>query len=109
VPLNATVRNVLKEYMKGIKGDWLFSGSGRDGTMTSRSSQRMFNKYKRLSGVDATPHMLRHTFGKMLIDAGESHDKVAALLGHASMNTTARYTIPSAHDLECSVEKLSWE
>lgn len=109
VPLNCTVRKVLKEYINGISGDWLFSGSGRVGPMTSRSAQWIFKKYKRLSGVDATPHMFRHTFGKMLIDAGESHDKVAALLGHASLNTTARYTIPSANDLERSVEKLSWE
>ncbi len=59
--------------------------------------------------MDVTPHMLRHTFGKMLVDTGESLDRVAALMGHANLNTKARYTIPSVQDLEHAVEKLAWE
>lgn len=56
-----------------------------------------------------TPHMLRHTFCKMLLDAGESLDRVAVLAGHANLNTTARYIRPSVQDLERAVEKLAWE
>jgi integrase len=34
------------------------------------------------------PHTLRHTFGKNLVDAGVSLDRVASLLGHESVDTT---------------------
>ncbi|MGB9792135.1 MAG: tyrosine-type recombinase/integrase [Thermacetogeniaceae bacterium] len=59
--------------------------------------------------MDATPHSFRHTFCKMLLDAGESLDKVAVLAGHGNLNTTARYTRPGRRGLEKAVEKLAWE
>ena len=33
-----------------------------------------------------TPHILRHTFAKNLVDAEVSLDRVAALLGHENLN-----------------------
>jgi integrase/recombinase XerC len=52
---------------------------------------------------DVSPHTLRHTFGKNLVDAGVSLDRVATLLGHSSLNTTRIYTVPSRADLQDSV------
>lgn len=53
-----------------------------------------------------TPHTLRHTFAKNLIDAGSSLQEVATLLGHNNLNTTRRYTTPGQRDLEKAVEAL---
>jgi len=58
----------------------------------------------RLEGV--TPNTTRHTFCEQLVDAGESLDRVAILAGHVSLNTTARYTRPTAKDLEVAVGRL---
>ncbi|RPF49622.1 integrase/recombinase XerC [Thermodesulfitimonas autotrophica] len=108
VPLNATARKILSEYMKDVSGGWLFPG--RNGSsMTPRAAQKRLKELGRLAGVDVTPHKLRHTFCKMLVDAGESLDRVALLAGHASLDTTAVYTKPGRTDLEKAVEKLSWE
>ncbi len=107
VPLNATVRRVLGEYLSGLDGEWLFPG--KNGPMTRRAAEKAVAKYARIAGVDATPHSFRHTFCKMLVDAGESLDRVAALAGHENLNTTARYTRPGKTDLEAAVEKLAWE
>ncbi len=38
---------------------------------------------------DVTPHTLRHSFAKHLLDAGEALPTVAAALGHENLNTTA--------------------
>lgn len=108
VPLNATARKLLAEYLNSVSGDWLFSNKN-GGHMTSRAAQKRLKELGRLAGVDVTPHRLRHTFCKMLVDAGESLDKVALLAGHASLDTTAVYTKPGRADLEKAVEKLSWE
>ncbi len=108
VPLNITVRRVLEGYMNGAGEGWLFPGR-RDGHITSRAAENVLSRYGRLAGINITPHMLRHTFGKMLVDAGESLDRVAALMGHANLNTTARYTRPSVQDLEQAVAKLAWD
>jgi len=68
------------------------------------------HRYASLAGLHGvTVHTLRHTFCKMLIDAGESLDRVAALAGRANLNTAARYTRPSFTDLERAVGKLAWD
>ena len=71
---------------------------------------RPCSKNRKVHGLDVsiTPHMFRHTFGKNLVDAGESLDRVAALAGHSSLNTTARYTKPTQADLEQAVSRLEW-
>jgi len=107
VPLNVTVRRVLAEYLSGLSREWLFPGKG--GPMTRRAAEKVLTKFSRLSGVEATPHRLRHTFCKMLADAGEGLDRIALLAGHESLNTTARYTRPGRTDLEAAVEKIAWE
>lgn len=55
---------------------------------------------------DVTPHTLRHTFAKNLVDSGVSLEKVATLLGHADLNTTRVYTTPGQHDLQKAVDTL---
>jgi len=107
VPLNATARRILGDYLAGLSGDWLFPG--RVGPTTRRAAEKVLAKFSRLSGVEATPHRLRHTFCKMLADAGEGLDRIALLAGHESLNTTARYTRPGRADLEAAVEKIAWE
>lgn len=108
VPLNVTVRRVLSEYLASLTGEWLFP-SRRGGHITTRAVEKVLARFGRLAGVEVTPHRLRHTFGKLLVDAGESLDRVATLMGHSNLNTTARYTKPSVQDLERAVEKLAWE
>jgi site-specific recombinase XerD len=49
--------------------------------------------------------VLRHCFGKNLIDAEVSLEKVAALLGHLNLNTTRIYITPNEQDLAQAVEK----
>ena len=56
---------------------------------------------------EVTPHTLRHTFGKNLVDAGVPLDRVAQLLGHESVDTTRIYTTPSEQDLQREVEKVA--
>lgn len=108
VPLNATARRMLGEWLDVHPGgDCLFPG--RSGPVTARAVQARLAELGRLAGVEITPHRLRHTFCKMLVDAGESLDRVAALAGHSNLNTTARYTRPSLDDLERAVERLAWE
>ncbi len=73
-------------------------------------SDRLFEASNHLSenavSLNTSPHKLRHTFCKNLIEAGVSLEKVAMLAGHENLETTRRYCSPSDHDLEAAVELI---
>lgn len=111
VPLNSTVRNALNEWLDTRENNSkaLFNGKGSN-SLSTRAIGYLLEKYSYRAGLEkVTPHVLRHTFCKSLIDAGESLDRVATLAGHENLNTTARYTRATGKDLQRAVERLAWE
>lgn len=83
---------------------------GQRGPLNVPGVQYLVAKYAYQARLpEITPHQLRHTFGKNLVDAGVSLEQVAALLGHESLNTVMIYTRPSPGDLEKAVRKAAGE
>lgn len=109
IPLNSRVRKVLDEYVaerEQTKSKFIFQG--QRGPLTGRGIYKVVQKYAYLARLDGcTPHSLRHTFGKNLVDAGVSLDRVGHLMGHKSLDTTRIYTLPGKADLEVDVERLA--
>ncbi|PSB00826.1 tyrosine-type recombinase/integrase [Merismopedia glauca] len=105
IPLNQDARQVLQElgyHQNQGKKDAIFWG--QRGPMTPRGVESMLHKYVVHAELnEVTPHKLRHTFCKNLIDAGVTLEKVAMLAGHENLETTRRYCSPSSHDLEAAV------
>jgi integrase/recombinase XerC len=59
--------------------------------------------------ANISPHDLRHSFCKNLVNSGVSLEKVALLAGHESLDTTKIYCHPSNADLSEAVAKISEE
>jgi integrase/recombinase XerC len=74
--------------------------------MVKSGIQKLIDRYGRKIGLEVSPHVLRHTFAKRLVDAGVPLPIVARLLGHNSIKTTAIYVEPGQEDLAKAVELL---
>ena len=107
IPLNATAREALKAWIKvRAGGDALFEGKRGNRLSPSGAYRRLTELARRANVKELSPHTLRHSFAKNLVDAGVGLERVATLLGHSNLNTTRIYTTPDARDLENAVAKL---
>jgi len=114
VPLNRTVREALAPWLH-TREAWLAARqketaalfiSQRGTALRPRTVQKIMETLSATVGFTVTPHILRHTFAKNLVDHGVTLEKVAALLGHSSLNTTRLYVTPGVQDLVKAVEAL---
>ncbi|HRJ59041.1 MAG TPA: tyrosine-type recombinase/integrase [Anaerolineales bacterium] len=111
VPLNAEARKALSAWFAVRPGNgfvWTAVEGDPELGLSGRAVQRVLNRYAQEANLEAlSPHVLRHTFGKNLVNAGVGLEKVASLLGHENLNTTRIYITPSKQDLEQAVELVS--
>jgi site-specific recombinase XerD len=112
IPLNHDVREAVDAYLAvrpAAADDHLFLGQ-RGEPLQTDGVQLIVRKLARRAGLEkVTPHVLRHSFAKHVLDAGEDLATVSRLLGHERLETTAIYTEPTAADLEEAVARLERE
>jgi site-specific recombinase XerD len=112
VPLTGPVRQALKAYLEtqpDLKSDDLL-WVGERGPLRDRTGVfNLLKKYARQAGLDPdliSPHVLRHTFATRYLAANlDDLRGLAAILGHANLNTVMIYTEPTIADLAARMEK----
>ena len=97
VPFGEPARRALEAYLgarPGLRPGTPVFANLRGKRLTSRSLQRIVEKYVRAlpADADASPHTLRHSFATHLLARGADLRAIQELLGHASLSTTQRYT-----------------
>ena len=99
VPLDADLASVIQVYLLAERPDSTSSrlflvakGPSRGQPLTVAGLRTIFRYHRGLTGiVGGHPHALRHSFGTALAEAGVDLAVMQALLGHAHIDTTARY------------------
>ena len=114
VPLAAPVRKALLAYRESQLGlsrdDYLWVGER--GHLQDRGGVLyLLKKYAFQAGLDESlisPHVLRHSFATRYLAANPGDLRgLAAILGHANLNTVMVYTEPSIAELTARMEKVA--
>ncbi len=110
VPLPLQARRALQAYLDTrppIQASRVFVGER--GALTDRGIRALCDKYSALTGIKLHPHLLKHTMAhEFLASNGNDLVSLSQLLGHESLNTTARYTKRSQDQLAEATERLNY-
>jgi integrase/recombinase XerC len=108
IPLSAEARGFIEPWAHRSPAPAtgpLFTGPS--GRLSSKAVDRLTRKVGQRAGIALSPHVLRHTFVTRLVRSGADLVIVAELAGHRSLETTRRYSLPTAEDREAAVEAVS--
>jgi integrase/recombinase XerD len=108
--LSTRLLAMLREYFRRLRpqGPWLFPGHKPHRHITPSTVQEICRQAAQLSGIDkkVTAHTLRHSFATHLLENGEDIRVIQVLLGHARIDTTARYTRVTTHKISATTSPL---
>ncbi|MXQ52517.1 tyrosine-type recombinase/integrase [Shimazuella alba] len=111
VPLNATIRTALEEYLPTLKEEnmYLFPSEKTGQRLGERALRYLVQKYMRLAKLEGfSAHDLRHRFGYVMAERTPLH-RLAQIMGHDSLDTTMIYVQATRSDLQAEVEKIAWQ
>ena len=93
--LSQTLYVWLRQYWRATQPPHPYLFADHRGKLPQTSSvRRAIEQAAKSAGIRSTitPHVLRHSFATHLLEEGTDIRVVAALMGHASIKTTMRYT-----------------
>ena len=94
VMLSPKLLEVLRSYWRVMRPKgWLFEGETPGHPITTNAVQQACQKTQQIAGIrkPITPHSFRHAFAVHLLESGTDVRTIQLLLGHRSLDTTARY------------------
>jgi integrase/recombinase XerC len=114
IPTHATLRDNLAVWIDDERPHWPDAQTNpalllnrRGGRLSTRAADQILGAIADDANIEEfTPHVLRHTFGTRLVREGHDLVVVAELLGHARLDQTRRYSLPTQADRQRAINSL---
>lgn len=114
IPVTQEIVVLHREYMfeeyGEVDSDYVFvalTGPSRGAPLSSDAVAKMVRRLRKRSGIEFTPHMLRHSFATDFIRNGGRIEVLSRLLTHSSIESTKVYLHLTSNDLRGELERLS--
>jgi site-specific recombinase XerD len=98
------IEEVIWSGLSGSNQAYAFFNVLPSKPLSTRTVERIIlDAGKKCLNMEVTPHMLRHTFGSMMMRKANAR-VVQALLGHESLQSTQIYMHPNSEDLRKAID-----
>jgi integrase/recombinase XerD len=109
VMLSAQLLDILRTYWRFARPQrFLFPGRDEDRPINPTTLHAACRSAAKAAGLSkrVTLHTLRHSFATHLLENGADIRIIQALLGHANLSSTARYTQVASHTIRATQSPL---
>lgn len=107
VPIHRNLKPVLRSFLAARinqqkQSPWLFTGVKSNKKLRQKDVRTICRKISTAIGIKFTPHMLRHSFARELVNNDFNLYKLKEILGHAQIKTTQIYLSVSDENIKRS-------
>lgn len=111
VPIHPSLLPLLRTYLRekeemGSRSEWIFSSVLSPAQLTKKNIRTVCQKVSKAAGIYFTPHMLRHTFARLSIEADLNIYKLKEIMGHEKISTTQGYLSISTESIRKAFEDI---
>ena len=110
VPMASALHRYLQEYLDdrdriGKDSEFFFVTLRGNGIWTYKSLHRVVCRVRKGTGIDFSPHKLRHTFATLMLEGGCDLFSLQKMMGHSDIKTTTIYLSASVNMLQTQILK----
>ncbi len=112
IPMHFRLVHILKDYVVQKErlskpSRWFFTGANSDKQLRYKALRRICQRVSVECGIKFTPHMLRHTFGREMLDDKVDIFALKELMGHEDIAITQIYCSISMARMKRNLELAS--
>ena len=110
IPIHPHLSRVLRMYHKARleaknHSPFLFTGKASEHPLNGKDIRRICHHIAKASNVPFTPHRLRHTFGRLAVEANLNLFTIKEIMGHSQITTTQGYLSVSTTQMKKSLSE----